>query len=422
MVGKYGEMTDVRLDIDLTAYNLYRDGFPHDVFAALRDAHPVWWHSTTATRRSPHGIDFWVVLGHPEVQQVSRDWQRFSAIEGPSLTKTAPERQGHTIIASDPPGHTRMRKLVNAGFTPRMIARLDDLVVRRTKQVLDEAAARNDVNFVRDVAYPLPMHMIGDIIGIPDDDRPDVFHWTDVITRAADPEQGLSLADQAAAERALFEYARELGAEKRRNPTDDVWSILTVAEIEGDDGVATRLSPLELDQFFLILTIAGSETTRNVISGGLVALLQHPEQMDRLRAEPELLPSATEEMIRWVSPVACFTRTATVDVELGGQTVAAGDRVSLWFPAANRDPRAFAAPDEFDVTRAPNPQVAFGGGGMHFCLGAHLARREIRVMFGHVLARFPDIEIIGPVSYVVGSPEETIAVSLDNVPVRLDPT
>lgn len=409
------------LDVDLTGYDIYRDGFPHELFASLRDESPVWMHPTAATRRSPGGIDFWVVLGHPELQTVSRDWQAYSSLEGPSLTKTALERQGHTIIASDPPGHTRMRKLVNAGFTPRMIARLDELVVRRTTEVLDAAAARGTCNFVRDVAYQLPMHLIGDILGIPDSDRPDVFHLTDVITRAADPLQRISGAEGAAAEHALFAYAQELGAEKRRNPTDDVWSILTVAEVEDDDGTPTRLTPLELDQFFLILTIAGSETTRNVISGGLVALLEHPEEMARLRANPALLNSAAEEMIRWVSPVVCFTRTATGDLELGGQHIAVADRVSLWFPSANRDARVFDQPDVFDIGRDPNPHVAFGGGGMHFCLGAHLARREIRVMFEHLLARFPDTELLGPVSYVVGAPEQTVAVSLEHVPVRLAP-
>jgi cytochrome P450 len=265
------------------------------------------------------------------------------------------------------------------------------------------------------------MHLISDIMGIPESDRPEVFHWTDVITRAADPLQGIPDSEQTAAERSLFGYARQLGDEKRRNPTDDVWSILAHAEVEDDDGAPTRLTPLELDQFFLILTIAGSETTRNVISGGLVTLLDHRDQMQDLRADPELLGNATEEMIRWVSPVVCFARTATSDTELAGEHVRAGDRVTLWFPAANRDPRAFVDPDQFDIRRTPNPQVAFGGGGMHFCLGAHLARREIRVMFEQLLERFPAVEITGPVSYLVGAPESTIAVSLDVVPVRLAP-
>jgi len=409
------------LDVDLVTHDLYRDGFPHALFATLREQHPVWHHPVAPTRRTPDGVTFWAVLGHPEVQEVSRSWHQFSSLEGPSLTTTPKERSGHTIIASDPPGHTRMRKLVNAGFTPRMIARLDELVVQRATQVLDAAAARNDINFVRDIAYQLPMHLISDVMGIPESDRPDVFRWTDLITRAADPQQGISDAEQTAAERALFGYAQQLGNEKRRNPADDVWSNLTVAEVEDDDGTPTRLTPLELDQFFLILTIAGSETTRNVISGGLVALLEHRDQMQELRFDPALLANATEEMIRWVSPVVCFARTSTSDYELAGEPIRAGDRVTLWFTAANRDPRTFADPDRFDIHRSPNPHVAFGGGGMHFCLGAHLARREVRVMFEQLLTRFPDVEITGPVSWLVGAPESTIAVSLDDVPVRLVP-
>jgi len=409
------------VDIDLVAHDLYRDGFPHELFARLRDDGPVWRHHIAPTRRTPTGVGFWAVLGHREVTEVSRDWQRFSSSEGPSLTKTPPSRSGHTLITADPPAHTRMRKLVNAGFTPRMIARLDEQVVRRTSQVLEEAAEKGEVNFVRDIAYQLPMHVIADIMGIPEPDRPKVFHWTDVYTRAADPLQGISPAQQAAAEQSLFAYGKALGEEKRRHPADDVWSALTVAQVNNDDGSRTSLTPLELEQFFLILTIAGSETTRNVISGGLVALLEYRNQWEALRADPSLLGTAVEEMVRWVSPVTCFARTAARDTTLGGQEIRAGDRVALWFPAANRDPRAFPDPEVFDIRRGPNPHVAFGGGGVHFCLGAHLARREIKVMFEQLVPRFPNINISGPLRHVVSAPENTVAVSLEQVPVRLTP-
>jgi cytochrome P450 len=409
------------LDVDLSGYDMYRNGFPHELFNRLRHEHAVWRHPTAYTRRSPDGVDFWVVLGHTEHQRVSRDWQQFSSLEGASITPTPKELEGHSVITSDPPAHTRLRKLISAGFTPRMVRQLDDLVERRARQVLDAAAERATCNFVDDVAFQLPMHMIADIIGIPDGDRPDVFHWNDVLTRGGDPERGVSPEHADDARRSLFEYAAALGDEKRRQPIDDVWSILTFAEVEGEDGQPTRLSPLELNQFFFILTTAGSETTRSVISGGLVALLEHPEQMERLQAQPGLVASATEEMIRWVSPVTCFARTATSDVEIDGQLVANGDRVSIWYPTANRDPRAFERPDEFDITRDPNPHLSFGGGGAHFCLGAHLARREIRVMFEQLLARFPDIAITGPLSYHVSAPEQVVALALEEVPVRMAP-
>jgi len=409
------------LDVDLTANEIYRDGVPYGRFRALRDQHPVWRHPTVPTNRSPDGIGFWAVLGHPETLAVSRDWRTYSSLEGLAPTPTAPENQGHTILTSDPPTHTRIRKLISAGFTPRMIARLDDLVVQRTTEVLDAAAAKNDIDFVRDVAYALPMHMISDIIGIPEADRAEVFHWTDVIMRAADPTQRITPAALGETQRSLFGYAAQLGEEKRRHPVDDVWSILSTVTIEDDEGHASSLSPLELDQFFLILTIAGSETTRNVISTGLLAFLDHPEQMELLRHDRELTAAATEEMLRWASPVTCHFRTATRDHELGGQPIQAGDRVALFFPAANRDPRTFDDPEQFDIRREPDFHVAFGGGGAHFCLGANLARRELGVMFRHLLARFPDLELRGPVTHVVTGVEQTVAVSLDEVPVRLQP-
>jgi cytochrome P450 len=300
-----------------------------------------------------------------------------------------------------------------------MIAELEAHVSRRADQIVRAAAERGTVEFVSEVAYQLPMHVIADIMGIPEDDRPDVFTWTDTIMSAPDPEAGISKDDWFLAGMQLYEYARELGEEKRRRPTDDVWSILTTAEVEGDDGETWRLTSSELDQFFLILTIAGSETTRSAISGGLVAFRDHPEQWERFRADPSVHGTAVEEILRFTSPVACFARTATEDVALGDQHIAAGDRVSMWFPAANRDPRAFERPDEFDITREHNSQVAFGGGGAHFCLGAHLARNEIRTMLGEIATRFPDVEIVGEPAYVVAAPEQTIAVSLRELPVRL---
>jgi len=410
------------LAVDLTCDELYRDGFPYDLFRELRHQQPVWRHSPVPTRRSRGLVSFWAVLGHPEVQAVSRDWRTYSAIEGFSLSPASPENQGHSLITSDPPTHTRMRRLISAGFTPRMIARLDELVVQRTAEVLDAAATKNEVNFVREVAYALPMHMISDIIGIPERDRADVFNWTDVIMRAADPRQNITPEVLQGAERSLFAYGAQLGEEKRRSPCDDVWSILSSASIKDEEGRSSSLIRTELDQFFLLLTIAGSETTRNVISTGFVALIQYRDQMEHLRRDDSLLGSATEEMLRWASPVTCHLRTATRDHEIGGQAIARGDRVAMFFPAANRDPRVFKDPDQFDIQRDPNSHVSFGGGGVHFCLGAHLARREISVMFSQLLRRFPAIEISGAVSHIVPGLEQTVAVSLEDVPVRFNAT
>jgi cytochrome P450 len=246
-----------------------------------------------------------------------------------------------------------------------------------------------------------------------------VFGRTDAMMRAADPQSPVTQPDHDLAQLELFQYAQRLGDEKRAHPADDVWSILANAELDDGDGSAEQLTELELDMFFLVLSIAGSETTRNTISQGLLALLEHPDQLARLRRDPSLLEPATEEMIRWSSPVLSFARSATVDTELGGQAIRAGDRVALLYPSANRDERAFAEPFRFDVTRSPNPHVGFGGGGVHFCLGAHLARREIRAIYKELLTRCASIELTGEPTWMVAGPDQSVGVSVDRLPVRV---
>ena len=404
--------------VDLTDRDLYRDGFPHELFTDLRGRSAVLRHAPAVTRRGAVPIGFWVVLRHAEVQRVARDTDTFSASDGPSIVATA-ELRGHTLTHSDGPDHLRLRRLISAGFTPRMIGRLEDQIRVRTDQILDDIAAAGECDFVRDVAYLLPMQLIGDIIGIPEADRPWVFAQTDaILRRAADAAVGASDA-----ERQLFAYAQQLSEDKRRQPADDVWSLLAAMGVDQGDG-APLLSGLELDYFFTILSIAGSETTRNAISHGLLALLDHPDQLTMLRVaslggDIHLLDTATEEAIRWASPVTCFTRTATRDVELGDAMIRAGDRVTTWYPSANRDERAFDDPFRFDLTRSPNPHVSFGGGGAHFCLGAQLARREVRVMFEQLMTRFDTIELTGPITYAVNGLATAIAVSVEHAPVRL---
>ncbi len=408
------------VDIDLTDRELYRDGFPHDLFTRLRDDGAVLRHPTVRLPRARREVDFWVVVRHAEVQEVSRDWQRFSSLDGPALTPAAEVQRGEALVFADPPTHTAMRKLISAGFTPKMIARLDEQVQVRTAQVLDEADARDGVvDFVRDVAYRLPMHLIADIVGIPESDRSHVFGLTDTMMRSADPATGLTAADHETAQIELFTYATELGAEKRARPTDDVWSILATAEVTDDDGAPVRFTDFQLDLFFLVLSVAGSETTRNAISQGLLALMERPDDIAALCADPSLWDTATDEVIRWASPVADFTRTATCDTEVGGQPIAAGERLAMFFPSANRDEREFPDPFRFDIRRSPNHHVSFGGGGVHYCLGAHLARREIRTMLGAVLHRYRRIEQTGDVTWTAGGPDQAVAVSVDTMPVVL---
>jgi cytochrome P450 len=310
--------------------------------------------------------------------------------------------------------------LITAGFTPRMIGRLEEHISERTRRILDAAERKIDCDFVRDVAYQLPMHVIADIVGIPEDDREHIFTCTDASLRGFVPDSGVSETERNQASLELFRYAEELTARRRREPADDVWTIIATAEIEDDDGNVTTVEGVELETFFMILTIAGSETTRNALTQGLMALLDHPDQLADLRAHPDLLPTATDEIIRWASPVLFFARSATRQVELGGETIEAGDRVVLWYPSGNRDERVFDDPFRFDVRRSPNPHVSFGGGGPHYCLGANLARKEVEVMTGMLVDRF-DIERTGEPVWLNAGAAHNVGVSIDSLPVRLTP-
>lgn len=408
--------------IDLTDLELFRQGFPHEVFTVLREQAPVWRHPATPGAEELGG-PFWVVSSHADVKAVSSDHETFRSLEGPSIPDWDPATRGLMLITMDPPDHTRLRRLVNAGFTPRMTAMLEGQARSWAVKIIEGALEKGECNFVDEVAYPLPMHMIADILGIPESDRRALFDVVQENTEAHNhslgvPEEEL-LARQGAALGQMFAYARELADEKRRSPQDDVWTKLTTAEIEQPDGSKTQLNEFELDLFFMVLCIAGSETTRDAIAGGLVALLEHPDQMELLRSDPSAMATAADEIVRWASPVTYFRRTATKDVVLHDAEIKAGDRVSLWYPSANRDAAVFDDPFRFDVTRSPNPHVGFGGHGAHFCLGAHLARRNIRVMFEELLARTSDIELVGEPVHTVLGPHAMIANSLKDAPVRL---
>jgi len=413
-------MGEREVGVDLTDRELYRGGFPHELFARLRQQGPVLRHSRVVLPGSPDGIAFWCVIGHPEVQRVDRDWQRFSTEQGPSISLLGGSGLPRSIVSIDPPAHTRLRRLISSGFTPRMIARLEELAVARIARALDRVAEQGgECDLVHDVALQVPMHLIADIVGVPEADRALVFGATETMWRAGDPEAGISKTDLRAAQARLYGYAHQLGAAKRAEPVDDVWSILVQAEIETDEGERTTLQPGELETFFMILTLAGSETTTNAISQGLLALLQHPAELAALRADPALLDSAIDEILRWVCPVTLFGRVATEDLELGGCAIGRGERVTMWYPSANFDERVFVDPFRFDIRRRPNPHVSFGGGGVHYCMGANLARLEMRTVLRHLLDRFDDIELAGPLEWGVGSLDQNGATTLVRMPVRL---
>jgi cytochrome P450 len=406
--------------VDLTDAELYREGFPHEVFAELRRDAPVSWQAfpERPDLLAPHDEGFWVVTRYDDVQTANRDTETFSAFDGPSLV-LRPELQGTMLVSLDGREHTRLRRLISAGFTPRMIGGLEEQARRWATTIIDRALEQGTCNFVSEVAYQLPMHMIADIVGIPLADRDWLFSLTNKFLMGAAPDSFMTLDEQLEVQAAMFEYALRLGEEKRAHPQDDVWTILSTVEIDDGEGGSTALSNDELDLFFLVLTAAGSETTRNAISSGLATLLEHPDQLERLRTDPTALKPAVEEILRWTSPVSYFARRATCDTEIRGVPIAAGDRVTLWYPSANRDEDVFDDPFRFDIARTPNHHVAFGGGGPHYCLGANLARREITILFEELLARVEHIELTDPPRYGPLGIYNPILLAMEELPVRL---
>lgn len=404
-------------ELDLTDAELYRGGFPHALFTHMRRDAPVWWQ---AAPDGYAGADegFWVLSKYDDVQKANRDTELFSAFDGPSLAHR-PEMHGTMLVSMDGREHTRLRRLISAGFTPRMVRRLEEQMRRWAGTIVDEALARGNCNFVADVAYQLPMHVIGDIIGIPVEDRRWLFKLTNDFVAAGDADAGLSPEQQLAIQAEMFQYARTLGQEKRARPQDDVWTILSTVEIDTDDGGRTGLSEIELDLFFLVLTVAGSETTRNALATGLMALVDHPDQLASLRSASTVPDAAVDEILRWSSPVSYFARRATRDTEIRGVRIAAGQRITLWYPSANRDDDVFDDPFRFDINRTPNDHVSFGGGGHHYCLGANLARREIAILFEELLRRTHRIEVLAPPVYSALGIYSPILVAPKELPVRL---
>jgi cholest-4-en-3-one 26-monooxygenase len=380
--------------IDLTDSRNFVAGVPHEWFAYLRRHDPAYWHE------EGDGPGVWAVTRHEDCVTVNRDAQRFSSgRKGTFLWETPEdqlEQQRLMMVTMDPPLHTRYRRLVNKGFTPRMIGELQANIHGVADEIIDRICVSGSADFVIDVAAELPLVVLAELLGVPAEDRSKMFDWSNRMIGREDAEYQ---ADQVVAEESaalaaqeLFGYAAELYGHKRAHPGEDLMSVLTQVELDGE-----RLSELELDLFFMLLAVAGNETTRNLMSGAMVAFSQFPDQWQRLRNDRTLLPSAVEEMLRFVTPVMNFRRQATTDVELGGERIKEGDKVVFFHVSANRDETVFDDPERFDVGRKPNPHMAFGGGGPHFCLGANLARMEITVMFEHLLDRLPDIRVDGTV-------------------------
>ena len=377
-------------DINLLDSTAFAQRVPHEWFAFLRKNAPVWWHEET------DGPGFWAVTTLPEATQVNRDYEHFSSARKATyiweLAEDDLAQQQLVMLNMDPPLHTRYRRLVNKGFTPRMVNQLHDRIHVATDNIIDEVIERGSADFVTDIAAELPLVVIAELLGVPNEDRHRMFDWSNRMIGSEDPEyQNAGEAAQVASME-LYAYASELFATKRVDPHEDLMSVLTQVELDGE-----QLSSFELELFFLLLTVAGNETTRNLISGAMATFFDYPDQWELLRNDRSLLPGAVEEMLRYVTPVMNFRRQTTAGFELGGQTIEPDSKVVFFHISANRDENVFANPQTFDITRNPNPHMAFGAGGPHFCLGANLARMEIRVMFEHLLDRMPEMELAGPV-------------------------
>jgi cholest-4-en-3-one 26-monooxygenase len=382
-------------DVDLHDPDTFVRGVPHEAFRVLRKEAPVYFHAEPASLGQGPGPGFWVLTKYDDVVEVSKDPHRFSSFRGgTNIQNYSPEDLSviqMMMLNMDPPQHGKFRRLASQGFTPRMVARLEPRIRAAAKQILDDVASKGSVDFVKTIAAQLPLRVIAELMGIPDGDRDKLFDWSNRLIGFQDPEFQTTIEDGKIAAMEMWMYANQLATDRKGKAGEDLVTVLVNASVDG-----VQLTEMEFDGFFLLLAVAGNETTRNLVSGGMLALFEHPEQRQRLVADPLLTASGVEEMLRWVTPVMNFRRTATRDTVLRGTKIKEGDKVVMYYPAANRDEGAFPNADRFDVGRSPNEHLAFGT-GEHFCLGASLARLEIRVLFEELLARFPDMELAGDV-------------------------
>ena len=388
-------------DVDLLDHDRFVEAEPWDVFALLRREAPVYRHP-----EPPPGEGFWVVTRYDDVMTVLKDWETFSSeLGGVATIETLPEDvlvARRNFMETDPPRHSQFRRIFAADFTPRSVKRYEPWLRGLVVEVLDEALARDEIEAVHDIAAPIPIRVLARILGLRDEHLPRLVELADKMLVDTEPEyvgerayegereedRYLPFGSPWAAE--LCALGREYYADRRAAPRDDVLSLIANGRLDG-----CPLSDRDLDNTFSILVVAGNETTRQAIASGLLAFARNPDQWRLLRSDPELVPGAVEEMLRFANPVWHFRRTATRDTELGGTAIRAGDKVVVWYGAANRDPEIFPEPDRFDLRRGPNEHATFGRVGPHFCLGAHLARLELTILLEELAPRVESLELAG---------------------------
>ena len=377
---------------DFTDPDLYAERIPMAEFAELRRTAPVWWNPLP---RGVIGFDddgYWVVSKHADVKEVSRRSDVFSSRENTAITRFREdmtreqiELQRYILLNMDPPEHTKLRGIVSRGFTPRAIGNLSDALTERARRIVSTALAGETGDFVTDVACELPLQAIAELLGIPQEHRKDIFDWSNQMVAYDDPEFEI---DPLTAATELLGYSMQMAEQRRGCPMDDIVTKLVHADVDGH-----ALNDDEFGFFVLLLAVAGNETTRNAITHGMRAMLEHPEQWEHYKAEKPA--TAADEIVRWATPVMSFQRTALADTELRGVPITRGERVAMFYSSANFDPEVFDEPERFDITRDPNPHVGFGGTGAHYCLGANLAKLEIDLIFKAIAEQMPDIKKAG---------------------------
>jgi cytochrome P450 len=385
--------------IDVASQEVWERGVPHEEFRLLREHDPVHWHPWPWT-----GGGFWALTKHADVVAVSKDWETFSSAEGHiylwELEPDALEAR-RSLIETDPPAHSRLRRIVSSAFTPKKVREYETYTRDIAGELLDRAITAGEFDWVAGIAAPLPINVLVSILGVPDEDAPMMIELTNHLAEGTsdlplDPSAYGNttplrlLPFNSPASWALFEYGRKIGEERRRNPADDLVSRLVHADVDGD-----RLTDAEYTNFFQLLVFAGNETTRTGISQGMLALMQHPEEFARLFDDPGLATTAADELVRYATPVLYFRRTAMRDTEIRGVEIRAGDKVVMWYISANYDEEVFDEPYRLDLGRRPNEYVAFGGGGPHYCLGAFLAQLELRVLLEEIVERRIRFELAG---------------------------
>ena len=377
---------------DFTDPDVLLEGMPVTQLAQLRKTAPVWWNEQPAGSNVFDDGGYWVISKHRDIKAISRDSHLWSTNaqgvimrfpegtpkEGLELTKAL-------LINHDAPEHTRLRKLVSRLFTPRSVAALEEKLALAAHDIVAAAAEKGSGNFVDDIAMPLPLMAIADLIGVPEEDRQKLFHWTNSIMNSEDPDFE---NDPTVSNAELMGYAYTMAEQRRQCPADDIVTRLVQADIDGES-----LSEVEFAFFVILLAVAGNETTRNAMTHGINAFFDNPDQWELFKRERPA--TAVDEIIRWATPIHCFQRTALTDVELGGVTIRKGQRAGLFYSSANYDEDVFEDPFRFNILRDPNPHMSFGGNGAHFCVGANLARMEIKLIFDEIANQIPDISKLG---------------------------